>query len=182
MDASSVALGAVLSQQEDPSQPLQPCTFSSQQFTPLEHNDTIWEPEFLAIKTAFEVWGHYLKGAYHPVLVLMDYLNREYLQTAWRLNQRQIRWCLFFSWFDFCIIYILHTQNRKADALSHKPEYVVPTSKESPITPILSPSVFAATTTCSSLAEEIQASRAQDPGPSNFCRNSKRALPGSPIT
>ena len=61
-DASSVALDAVLSPQEDPSQPLQPYDFYSWQFTPPERNYTIWERELLAIKTAFEVWRHYLEG------------------------------------------------------------------------------------------------------------------------
>ena len=72
-DASSVALGAILSQREDPSQPLQPCVFYSRQFTPSECNYTIWERELLAIKAAFEVWRHYLEGARHPVQVLTDH-------------------------------------------------------------------------------------------------------------
>ena len=153
-DASSVALGAILSQREDPLQPLRPCAFYSRQFTPPEHNYTIWERELLAIKTAFEVWRHYLEGARHPVQILTDHRNLEHLQTARRLNQCQIRWSLFFSRFGFRITYVPHTQNRKADALSRKPEYAVLPSEETPISPILPPSVFAAVTT-RSLADEI---------------------------
>ena len=55
--------------------------------------------------------------------------------------------------------YVPHTENRKADALSRKPKYAVPAPEETPISPILPPSVFAAVTT-RSLADEIRASQA----------------------
>ncbi|XP_015279897.1 PREDICTED: retrotransposon-like protein 1, partial [Gekko japonicus] len=162
-DASSVALGAVLSQRADPSQPLQPCAYYSRQLSSAEQNYTIWERELLAIKTAFEVWRHHLEGARHPVQVLTDHRNLEHLQTTRRLNQRQIRWSLFFSRFNFTISYIPQTQNQKADALSRKPEYT-PTSKtEAPDTSILPPNVFAAAPEPASLAEDIRASQATDP-------------------
>ncbi|KAL8190770.1 UNVERIFIED_CONTAM: hypothetical protein K2H54_060799 [Gekko kuhli] len=113
--------------------------------------------------TAFEVWRHHLEGARHPVQVLTDHRNLEHLQTTRRLNQRQIRWSLFFSRFNFTISYIPQTQNQKADALSRKPEYT-PTSKpEAPDTSILPPHVFAAAPETAPLAEDIRASQATDP-------------------
>uniref|UniRef100_A0A803TP66 Gypsy retrotransposon integrase-like protein 1 n=1 Tax=Anolis carolinensis TaxID=28377 RepID=A0A803TP66_ANOCA len=121
-DASNYALGAVLSQ-KDPSGRLRPCGFYSRQLTAFEQNYTIWEKELLAIKVAFEVWRHWLEGAKHQIVVLSDHKNLEHLQTARKLNQRQIRWVLFFSRFDFRVQFVEGKQNLRADALSRKPEF-----------------------------------------------------------
>uniref|UniRef100_A0A803TMC2 Gypsy retrotransposon integrase-like protein 1 n=1 Tax=Anolis carolinensis TaxID=28377 RepID=A0A803TMC2_ANOCA len=121
-DASSYALGAVLSQ-KDSSGTLRPCGFYSRQLTPFEQNYTIWEKELLAIKVAFEVWRHWLEGARHQIVVRSDHKNLEHLQTAKKLNQRQIRWALFFSRFNFKVQFVEGKANLRADALSHKPEF-----------------------------------------------------------
>uniref|UniRef100_A0A803SMA6 Gypsy retrotransposon integrase-like protein 1 n=1 Tax=Anolis carolinensis TaxID=28377 RepID=A0A803SMA6_ANOCA len=121
-DASSYALGAVLSQ-KDSSGTLRPCGFYSRQLTPFEQNYTIWEKELLAIKVAFEVWRHWLEGARHQIVVRSDHKNLEHLQTAKKLNQRQIRWALFFSRFNFKVQFVEGKANLRADALSRKPEF-----------------------------------------------------------
>uniref|UniRef100_A0A803TSC6 Reverse transcriptase domain-containing protein n=1 Tax=Anolis carolinensis TaxID=28377 RepID=A0A803TSC6_ANOCA len=121
-DASSYALGAVLSQR-DSSGTLRPCGFYSRQLTPFEQNYTIWEKELLAIKVAFEVWRHWLEGARHQIVVRSDHKNLEHLQTAKKLNQRQIRWALFFSRFNFKVQFVEGKANLRADALSRKPEF-----------------------------------------------------------
>uniref|UniRef100_A0A670IJD3 Gypsy retrotransposon integrase-like protein 1 n=1 Tax=Podarcis muralis TaxID=64176 RepID=A0A670IJD3_PODMU len=144
-DASSTALGAVLSQQIGPEAPLLPCAFYSRQLLPAERNYTVWERELLAIKVAFEVWRHHLEGARHPVEVRTDHRNLEYLQTTRKLNQRQIRWALFFSRFQFRIRYIPSSQNQKADALSRKPEDNADTVQQAEPTTILPPAAFLAT-------------------------------------
>ncbi|ETE57916.1 infB, partial [Ophiophagus hannah] len=53
----------------------------------------------------FYTMKHHLEGARHQVKVRMDHKNLEFLKTAWKLNQRQIRW---------------------ADALLWKPKYLHP--------------------------------------------------------
>ncbi len=57
-DASTVGVGAVLSQQfgEPPSLCLQPCAFLSRKLTPAEQNYDIRNRELLAIKLALECW------------------------------------------------------------------------------------------------------------------------------
>lgn len=55
-NASSVVLGAVLSQKYNLAQPLQPCKYYSWRLTAMERNYTIWERDLLAIKVAFEIW------------------------------------------------------------------------------------------------------------------------------
>uniref|UniRef100_A0A670KLJ4 Gypsy retrotransposon integrase-like protein 1 n=1 Tax=Podarcis muralis TaxID=64176 RepID=A0A670KLJ4_PODMU len=155
-DASSTALGAVLSQQIGPEAPLLPCAFYSRQLLPAERNYTVWERELLAIKVAFEVWRHHLEGARHPVEVRTDHRNLEYLQTTRKLNQRQIRWALFFSRFQFRIRYIPSSQNQKADALSRKPEDNADTVQQAEPTTILPPAAFLATQEAQSLQVRVR--------------------------
>ncbi|KAL8182151.1 UNVERIFIED_CONTAM: hypothetical protein K2H54_045474 [Gekko kuhli] len=61
------------------------------------------------------------------------------------------------------ITYVPQTQNRKADALSQKPEYTHASTKEAPVTTILPPLFFAATSTCPALTEKIRDNQAHDP-------------------
>ncbi|KAH1169213.1 hypothetical protein KIL84_013803 [Mauremys mutica] len=49
--------------------------------------------------------------------------NLEYLHKAKVLNQRQVRWAVFFSLFDYIITYRLEARNEKVDSLSRKVEY-----------------------------------------------------------
>ncbi|KAK3540694.1 hypothetical protein QTP70_034669, partial [Hemibagrus guttatus] len=65
-----------------------------------------------------EEWHHWLEGALHPFLVLMDHRNLEYLRSARRLNPRQARWAMFFRRFQFTLTYRPGSKNGKADALS----------------------------------------------------------------
>ncbi|KAK3520197.1 hypothetical protein QTP70_017927 [Hemibagrus guttatus] len=134
VDASTTGVGAVLSQQQGNPGCLHPCAFFSHKLNPAERNYDIGSRELLAIKLALEEWRHWLEGARHPFLVLMDHKNLEYLRAAKRLNPRQARWALFFTRFEFSISYRPGSKNTKADALSRMfaPE-------ESPKTPEPSP-------------------------------------------
>ncbi|KAK3519255.1 hypothetical protein QTP70_023101 [Hemibagrus guttatus] len=118
VDASTTGVGAVLSQQQGNPSHLHPCAFFSRKLNPAERNYDIGNRELLAVKLALEEWRHWLEGAKHPFLVLTDHKNLEYLQAAKRLNSRQARWALFFTWFDFTISYQPGSKNTKADALS----------------------------------------------------------------
>ncbi|KAI4894728.1 hypothetical protein NFI96_008423 [Prochilodus magdalenae] len=118
VDASSVGVGAVLSQRGGENPKLYPVAYFSHKLTPAERNYGIGDKELLAIKLAFDEWRHWLEGARHPFMVLTDHKNLEYLRNAKRLNSRQARWSLFFSRFDFRITYRPGTRNAKADALS----------------------------------------------------------------
>ncbi|KAK3569717.1 hypothetical protein QTP86_003565 [Hemibagrus guttatus] len=89
VDASTTGVGAVLSQQQGNPSRLHPCAFFSHKLNPAERNYDIGNRELLAIKLALEEWRHWLEGARHPFLVLMDHKNLEYLRAAKRLNPRQ---------------------------------------------------------------------------------------------
>ena len=104
VDASDVGVGAVLSQGPSPSK-WSPCAFFSRKLSSAERNYDVGDRELLAIKLAFEEWRHWLEGATHPITVFTDHKNLAYLQSAKRLNPRQARWSLFFTRFNFCLLY-----------------------------------------------------------------------------
>uniref|UniRef100_A0A8C5P6V7 Gypsy retrotransposon integrase-like protein 1 n=1 Tax=Leptobrachium leishanense TaxID=445787 RepID=A0A8C5P6V7_9ANUR len=135
VDASSIGIGAVLSQRRPPERTLHPVAFYSRKLTPAEVNYDVSDRELLAIKCALAEWRHLLEGALHPFMVFTDHKNLEYLKTAKRLNPRQARWSLFFSRFDFQVTYKPGTQNKKADALSRLSSPTVPPSIDESILP-----------------------------------------------
>ncbi|KAK1789570.1 hypothetical protein P4O66_015475 [Electrophorus voltai] len=63
----------------------------------------------------FEEWRHQLEGAWHPLMVIPDQKNLEYIQTAKRFNSWQGRWPLFFSWFVFWITFRWEETNMGVD-------------------------------------------------------------------
>lgn len=117
VDASDVAVGAILSQRRDDGK-LHPCAFFSSRLTEAEKNYDVGDRELLAIKKALEEWRHWLEGAQNPFVVWTDHKNLQYIQGAKRLNPRQARWALFFTRFDFILSYRPGSKNQKPDALS----------------------------------------------------------------
>ena len=118
VDASDSAVGAILSQQSGEKMQLHPCAYFSRLMSSAERNYDIGNKELLAIKEAFSEWRHLLEGTKHPVTVLTDHRNLEFICSAKRLSSRQARWSLFFSRFNFIISYRPGSRNGKADALS----------------------------------------------------------------
>ena len=122
-DASNYAIGCVLSQISENDQLLHPIAFYSRSLNSNEKNYTIYDKELLAVITAFDVWRHHLEGAKYPIQVITDHKNLLYLKKPQHLNQRQIRWSLFLSKFDFRISYRPGTKSGKPDSLSRRPDY-----------------------------------------------------------
>lgn len=118
VDASEIAVGAILSQRKGSKDVMHPVGFFSRKLSPAERNYDVGDRELLAIKTALEEWRYLLEGAMHPVLIYTDHKNLEYLRSAKRLKPQQARWVLFFSRFSFHITYRPGSKNIKPDALS----------------------------------------------------------------
>ena len=74
--------------------------------------------ELLAVHAALAEWRYWLEGAQQPVLIWTDHKNLTYIRDAKRLGQRQLRWALFFSRFNFTLTYLPGSKNVRADALS----------------------------------------------------------------
>ena len=118
VDASEIAVGAILSQRQGTKAQLHPVAFFSRKLSTAEKNYDVGDRELLAIKSALEEWRYLLEGAAHPILIFTDHKNLEYLRSAKRLRPRQARWALFFSRFSFHVTYRPGSKNTKPDALS----------------------------------------------------------------
>jgi hypothetical protein len=65
-DGSSIATGAVISQQQVDDNAWHPVAFLSKALNPVEQNYEIHDTKMLAIIQGLEEWRHYLEGARHP--------------------------------------------------------------------------------------------------------------------
>ena len=175
VDASDVGVGAVLSQRAASDGKLHPCAFYSRRLSSAEQNYDIGNRELLAVKLALDEWRHWLEGATVPFLVWTDHKNLEYIRTARRLNSRQSRWSLFFTWFNFILSYRPGSRNAKPDALSRvfqKAEAPVEDTK-----PILPNSCVVAALTWG-IEEQVRAAARDQPGPST-CPTDCLFVPGN---
>ncbi|KAL0198153.1 hypothetical protein M9458_006693, partial [Cirrhinus mrigala] len=173
VDASTAGVGAVLSQAAGDPALLHPCAFYSHKLSLAEQNYDIGNRELLAIKLALEEWRHWLKGARHPVTIITDHKNLQYLRDAKRLNPRQARWALFFTHFHLKITYRPGSKNIPADALSRlsSPE---PSTDPEPIIPshlFISPIIW-------NIDRDIQQATLQEPAPPD-CPEGKIYVPSS---
>ncbi|KAL0167736.1 hypothetical protein M9458_035958, partial [Cirrhinus mrigala] len=173
VDASTAGVGAVLSQAAGDPALLHPCAFYSHKLSPAEQNYDVGNRELLAIKLALEEWRHWLEGARHPVTIITDHKNLQYLRDAKRLNPRQARWALFFTRFRLKITYRPGSKNIPADALSRQsaPE---PSADPEPIIPshlFISPIIW-------NIDRDIQQATLQEPAPPD-CPEGKIYVPSS---
>jgi len=122
-DASNFAVGAILSQEFDGK--LHPIAFLSKSLTKCQRNYPIYDKELLAIKVALEEWRHYLEGARHQFLVYTDHKNLTFPRKPEMLSQRQIRWNMFLSRFDFKLVYRAGKKSGKPDILSRRSDHFV---------------------------------------------------------
>lgn len=164
VDASSVGVGAVLSQRSAVDQKVHPCAFFSRRLTPAERNYDIGNRELLAVKLALEEWRHWLEGATVPFIVWTDHRNLEYIRSAKRLNSRQARWSLFFDRFNFTLSYRPGSRNIKPDALSRQ----FPECSDEMVEPstIIPASCLVASVTWE-IEERVRAATEDQPGPSS---------------
>ncbi|QRW22921.1 Retrotransposable element Tf2 protein [Rhizoctonia solani] len=117
MDASSAALGSILSQwQEDGC--LHPLGFLSESFKGAKQNYNTYNKELLAIIQSFEYWRIFLKGTLHPITVFTNHCNLEYWKESWTFNCCHTRWHLLLARYHFQIFYCPGKQSEKPDALS----------------------------------------------------------------
>ncbi|KAK3517667.1 hypothetical protein QTP70_015162 [Hemibagrus guttatus] len=172
VDASSSGLGAVLSQRHGKPGKIHPCAFYSRKLTSAEVNYDVGNRESLTIKAALEEWRHWLEGARHPLKVLTDHRNLEYLRGAKQLNPRQARWAIFFTRFAFTVTYRPGSKNFKADALSRQFEVDNEPAQPDvilPATVILAPVQW-------NLVEEIRRAHTNEPPPAG-CPPTKIFMP-----
>ena len=113
-------IGGTLSQYIDGI--LRPCAYYSKKNSPAECNYEIYDKEMLAIIRCLEEWDAELRSVKFEIRT--DHKNLEYFMTVKKLTERQIRWSLILSKYDFVINYITGKSNERADALSKREQDV----------------------------------------------------------
>ena len=83
-----------------------------------ERNYEIHDKEMLAIIWCLETWRYFLEGAKDQFEIWTDHKNLEYFMKAQKLNQRQARWSLYLSRFDFALKHVAGKSMERADSLS----------------------------------------------------------------
>ena len=96
-----------------------PCAFFSRKLTGAECNYEIYDKEMLAIVRSLEEWDAELRSL-KEFEVHSDHKNLEYFMTVRKLTERQMRWSLILSRYNFQIVHISGTKNGRADALSRR--------------------------------------------------------------
>jgi len=95
-----------------------PVAFFSKPLTPVERNYEIHDKEMLVIIRALQEWRHFIEGVEHKCEIWTGHKNLEYFMTAKQLNQRQARWSLYLSRFDFVLQHKPGKSMGKPDARS----------------------------------------------------------------
>ena len=107
-----------------------PVAFLSKSLNEMERNYEIHNKEMLAIIQGLESWRHLLEGVQSKFEIWIDHKNLEYFMKAQKLNQRQVRWALYLSRFDFMLKHVLGTRMEKADRLSRRLDWKVGVEKD----------------------------------------------------
>jgi transposase InsO family protein len=117
-DASDVAVGAVLSQ--DQGKGMQPIAYDSCKLSSAEQNYPTHERELLAILFALRAWRCYLEG--QEFVVKTDHQALQYVQQQQKLSRRMTRWIEELQQYNVKIEYRPGKQQVIADALSRRPD------------------------------------------------------------
>ena len=84
----------------------------------------------MAIIRGLEAWRYLLEGAQYKFEIWTDYKNLEYFMKAQKLNQRQARWALYLSRFDFTLKHVAGSKMGKANGLSRRADWKVGMDKD----------------------------------------------------
>ena len=113
--------GVLLMKYED--ERWRPVAYISKSLNETKRNYEIHDKEMLVIIQCLEAWRHFLEGAKDQFEIWTDHKNLEYFIKAQKLNQRQARWSLYLSRFDFALKHVTSKSMRRADSLSRRVDW-----------------------------------------------------------
>jgi hypothetical protein len=111
-DASGVAIGAVLSQDN------KPVAYFSEKLNETKRKYSTYDKEFYAIIQALKKWRHYLVPK--EFVLYNDNQALQFITRQEKLNQRHAKWIEFMQNFTFVIKHISGNANKVVDALSRR--------------------------------------------------------------
>jgi hypothetical protein len=111
-DASGVAIGAVLSQDN------RPVAYFSEKLNDAKRKYSTYDKEFYAIIQALKKWRHYLVPK--EFVLYSDNQALQFITRQEKLNQRHAKWIEFMKNFTFVIKHISGNANKVVDALSRR--------------------------------------------------------------
>lgn len=117
-DSSGYAIGGTLFQIGN-DKIKRPVAYYSKKNNPAECNYEIYDKEMLAIIRCLEEWDAELRSV-EKFQIKTDHKNLEYFMTVRKLTERQMRWSLILSKYNFTISYVKGVDNPMADALSRR--------------------------------------------------------------
>jgi len=95
-----------------------------------KRNYEIHDKKMLTVIHCLEAWRHFLERSKSKFKVWTDHKNLEYFMSNQKLNQRQARWALYLSRFDFILKHIPESKMGKVDGLSRRPDLEVGVEKD----------------------------------------------------
>jgi len=84
----------------------------------------------LAVVRCLEAWRNFLEGTIAKFKIWTDHKNLEYFIKAQKLNQRQAKWVLYLSRFNFTLKHVLGSKIEKADSLSRRSDWEIGVEKD----------------------------------------------------
>jgi hypothetical protein len=111
-DASGVAIGAVLSQDN------KPIAYFSEKLNETKKTYSTYDREFYAVIQALKKWRHYMIPK--EFVLYSDNQALQFITRQEKLNQRHAKWVEFMQKFIFVIKHISGSANKVADALSRR--------------------------------------------------------------
>ena len=103
-EASKYVCSGILSQQCE-NRKWRPEAYRSKTMQDAECNYDIHDKELLAISQAFAEWKRYLRGSPKPVRVPTEHINLATFMRTKELRERQARWKILLSQYNFRIEY-----------------------------------------------------------------------------
>eukprot|EP00253_Pinus_taeda_P025527 PITA_25527 len=111
-DASGMAIGAVLSQED------RLVVYFSEKLNESRQKYSTYDKEFYAIVQALKHWRHYLLG--NEFVLFTDNSALQYIMQQHKLNHKHTAWVEYLQNFTFVLKHISGQANKVADALSRR--------------------------------------------------------------
>jgi len=117
VDASAIAIGAVLNQKGEDNK-IHPVAYYSESFLATECNYNVYDRELLAIVKALRQWRTYLVRSPHSITIYTNHSNLQYWKEPQKINRRVAQEFQELSEYNFALKHIPGMTNTRADALS----------------------------------------------------------------